>query len=192
MRIIAGEFRGRKLVSPRGGGTRPTPDRVREALFSILGETVEGARVVELFAGTGSLGLEALSRGAAHVVFCEKNRVAFRCLLENVRSLGVAERATPLAASAFDLPRRPAGRAAFDLVFCDPPFRMFDEAPSRRRLEELLAALPLTSTAVVVVEHRAGHLADFSPPDLRADEVRKWGSTGLAFYSPAATGESRF
>jgi 16S rRNA (guanine966-N2)-methyltransferase len=184
MRIIAGEFRGRKLAAPRGRNTRPTPDRVREALFSILGDAVEGARVVELFAGTGSLGLESLSRGAAHAVFTEKDRDSFRCLTRNVEALGVADRVTLLPRSAFDLARHPAGREPFDLAFLDPPFRMFDSAESRRRLEDLLAGLPFSPGARVVVEHRAGHLGDFAPAGLRPLDTRRYGSTGLAFYAP--------
>ena len=112
MRIIGGEFGGRRLKVPKGLGTRPTPDRVREALFSVLGDVVAGVRVVELFGGTGSLGLEALSRGASHAVFFETGRPALACLEGNIRALAVEDRCTVHRRSAFDLPRV----AGMDLV----------------------------------------------------------------------------
>ena len=182
MRIIAGEFRGRKLRAPKGRNTRPTPDRVREALFSILGEEVEGARVVELFGGTGSLGLESLSRGASHAVFYEIDRNARACLEENVRTLGVADRVTIRARSAFTLPGRDLCDPPIDIAFCDPPHRLLDDASSRRRVEDLLAKLPLVAQGLAILEHPAHCLHDFRPAGLTAGEVRIWGSTGMAFY----------
>jgi 16S rRNA (guanine966-N2)-methyltransferase len=181
MRIIGGEFRGRRLTAPRGHGTRPTPDRVREALFQILADRVPGARVLELFGGTGSLGLEALSRGAAAAVFTETAREALDCLRRNVESLCIADRVTIHRQSAFRLPA--LTEDPFDLVFLDPPFRMFEVAADRRRLEDLVAALPLSPDACVVVEHRVGSLADFRPENLRHLETRRWGSTGMALYA---------
>lgn len=186
MRIIAGEFRGRRLKAPTGRTTRPTPDRVREALFSILGERVLDARVAELFAGTGSLGLESLSRGAAFAVFTERSREALDCLRANVAALGVADRCRILPRSAFDLPRLCRDEPPFDLAFCDPPFRVFAEAPSRRRLESLLSNLPLGPDGRIVVENPAGRTGDFSPPGLELVDERRWGTTGMAFYAPAA------
>jgi len=182
MRIIAGEFRGRKLVAPKGGNTRPTPDRVREALFMILGAEVEGARVVELFGGTGSLGLESLSRGASHAVFYEVDTAARRCLERNVATLDVADRVTIRARSAFTLARRDAADPPYDLVFCDPPHRLLAEAESRRRIERLLSSLPLSSGALLLLEHPAGRLGDFGPEGLAPGEVRRWGSSGVAFF----------
>jgi len=182
VRIIGGEFGGRRLRAPKGRRTRPTPDRVREALFSVLGDRVAGAHVVELFAGTGSLGLEALSRGARHAVFLERDAAALRCLEENVAALGVAGRATVQRRSAYAFARSANAAEPFDLVFCDPPFRSFEEAAGRRRMEDLLGSLPLAPGGLVVVEHRAGALGDFSPPALRPAGVRKWGSTGMALY----------
>jgi 16S rRNA (guanine(966)-N(2))-methyltransferase RsmD len=185
VRIIAGEFRGRRLKAPRGRNTRPTPDRVREALFSVLADAVADARVVELFGGTGSLGLESLSRGAAHAVFLEKNRGALACLTENIETLGVADRTTVHRRSAFSFPAIAEQGGPFDLVFADPPFRQFDDSAGRRRLEDLLAALPVRPDGLVVVEHKAGGLGDFSPGGFVLDELRKWGSTGMAIYRRA-------
>ena len=188
MRIIAGEFRGRRLSVPKGLGTRPTPDRVRESLFQILGERVPGARVAELFAGTGSLGLESLSRGAAFAVFTERDRNALACLKANVEALGVADRCRILARSAFELPRAVREDPPFDLVFSDPPFRFFDDPDSRRRLERLLAALPLSPDGLVVVENPAGRTGDFSPPGFDLADRRRWGTTGMDLYAPRAPG----
>ena len=121
MRIIAGALRGRKLQAPEGMATRPTADRVRETLFSMLASrlgTFEGLRVADLFAGSGALGLEALSRGAAFACFVEQDRRAVDAIRANVTSLGVEDRTQLLARSALALP--PA--EPFDLVFADPPY----------------------------------------------------------------------
>ena len=108
MRIIAGEARGRRLVAPRGRETRPPLERLRESLFSILGEAVEGAEVLDLFAGAGAFGLEALSRGAARATFVERGRDALEALLRNVKELGFTARARVLRGDALSSP--PLGR----------------------------------------------------------------------------------
>jgi 16S rRNA (guanine(966)-N(2))-methyltransferase RsmD len=187
MRIIGGEFRGRRLVVPGGGGTRPTPDRVREALFAVLGPMTEGARVAELFGGTGSLGLESLSRGAERAVFFETARGALKCLSRNIETLGVADRVTVFRRSAFDAPKVLGGGPPLDLVFCDPPHRLLDDGRTRRRLERVLETLPLDPRALVLIEHRTGALGDFGPVGLTLEELRSWGSTGMAFYRPDAS-----
>lgn len=121
MRIIAGEWRGRKLVAPAGTLTRPTADRTRETLFSMLASRLgsfEGLRVADLYAGSGALGLEALSRGAAHATFVESDRAALRAIGANIETLGAAARTSVRATSADALP----ATNAFDLVFADPPY----------------------------------------------------------------------
>lgn len=129
MRIIAGEFRGRRLTAlgkgDAGAHLRPTTDRVRESLFSMLtggkyGDPIEDANVLDLFAGTGALGLEALSRGAARVTFVDDGRVAGRLLAENIRELGVKDRTRVMKANATRLP--PCPEAPASLVFLDPPY----------------------------------------------------------------------
>jgi 16S rRNA (guanine966-N2)-methyltransferase len=117
VRIVAGEFRGRRLAAPRGARTRPTADRVREALFSILGD-VSGTRVLDLYAGSGALGIEALSRGAESAVFVERDVRAAAVIERNLASLGLEERVVREDAVRF-LARR---EGTFDLVFCDPPY----------------------------------------------------------------------
>ena len=121
MRIIAGQFRGRRLQVPQGFETRPTADRVREALFSILASRLgsfEDLRVADLYAGSGALGLEALSRGAAHATFVENDPKAQSAIKANADKLGVIERARIIGGSALVLPRSDP----FDLVFADPPY----------------------------------------------------------------------
>ena len=117
MRVVAGEFKGRGLVAPRGARTRPTADRVREALFSILGD-VSGARVLDLFAGSGALGIEALSRGAASVEFVESDRRAVTAIQRNLTAVGAEMVVRDQDALSFL--ERPGG--PYDLVFCDPPY----------------------------------------------------------------------
>ena len=125
MRITGGQLRSRALKAPKGTSTRPTSDRVREALFSILGDECDGARVLDLYAGTGALGLEAISRGAVFAVFVERSKEALLALNANVRALGL-ENATrvvalPLERAARLLLAAPADER-FDLVFADPPY----------------------------------------------------------------------
>jgi 16S rRNA (guanine966-N2)-methyltransferase len=121
MRIIAGEWRGRKLVAPAGTSTRPTADRARETLFSMLASRLgsfDGLRVADLYAGSGALGLEALSRGAAHATFVENDRAALQAIDANIAALGAAARISMRAMSAAALP----STEPFDLVFADPPY----------------------------------------------------------------------
>ena len=121
MRIIAGDWRGRLIEAPPGAGTRPTADRVRETLFSMLASRLgsfQDLRVADLFGGSGALGLEALSRGAASVTFVEINPKAAEVIRRNVRKLGAEERVELLSASALTLPKS----EPFDLIFADPPY----------------------------------------------------------------------
>ena len=124
MRIIAGRFRGRVLRAPGGQATRPTTDRVRESLFSILTSRFDfsDAHVLDLFAGSGALGFEALSRGAATTVFVEKNRSTCDCIRENAEKLGVADAVTIICRQAQKYLGGSGGRRSFDFVFADPPY----------------------------------------------------------------------
>lgn len=120
MRVIAGSAKGRRLDAPRGGATRPATDRIREALFAILEPVLEEARVLDLFAGAGTLGIEALSRGAARATFVERSTEALRALRRNIAATGFADRAEVVAANVLAFLERGAG--PYDVVFCDPPF----------------------------------------------------------------------
>jgi len=144
VRVVAGEFKGRRLAAPRGRRTRPTADRVREAIFSMLGD-VSGARVLDLYAGSGALGIEALSRGAESAVFVERDRAALAALARNLEATGAPGEVRRQDVARF-LARQ---EGTFDLVFCDPPY---DGAPAIAAT--LAAALPeiLDEDARIVTE----------------------------------------
>src|SRR4051794_16354686 len=142
MRIIAGEFRGRKLLPPQGDVTRPITDRVKQSLFDILAPDLPGARVYDCFAGTGSMGIESLSRGAAHVTFFEADRSAVARLKRNIAAVFAADRSTVVAGDLFrwfDAATDASNNV--DLVFLDPPYRFLRERPEDvRRLASAIAA----------------------------------------------------
>ena len=122
MRVIAGAAKGRTLVAPKGTGTRPATDRIREALFQILEPDLGDARVLDLFAGAGTMGIEALSRGAAHATFVERAAAALDALRKNVASTGFAGRSDVIAANVIGYLDRGAPAARYDFAFLDPPF----------------------------------------------------------------------
>ena len=175
MRVIAGEFGGRRLASAATKGLRPTADRVREALFSILGAEVEDARVLDLYAGTGALALEALSRGAACAVCVERSAAALAALERNVRDLGLEERVTIERVDALAFVRRLRVHSdRFDVVFCDPPYSV----PLEPLLENVVAEGWWTRAAVV--EHTASRRLA-APPGTAVD-TRRYGDTGVSIF----------
>ena len=179
MRIIAGDFRGHPLVAPRGRATRPTSDRVREALFSILGD-VEGLDVLDLFAGSGALGLEALSRGARHATFVETAHAAVQAIRANVETLDVRARTRLVAGDVRRALREvEASGARIGLVFLDPPYASSDTAAV---LADLDASGALLDGAWIVLEHAA---RTEPPPGTAARTLRftrTYGDTALTFY----------
>jgi 16S rRNA (guanine966-N2)-methyltransferase len=183
VRIIAGAFRGRRLLTPRGRNIRPTSDRVREAIFNIIAVRVAGAEVLDLFAGTGALGLEALSRGAARVVFVDHHGEAIRLIEENVRLCGVQDRVMlvhrPILPSLAGLAAQRPEPGRFDLIFLDPPYGQ-DQVPLvLARLSELTMVSP---AALAVAEH---HRNDAIPPlcgDWYRIKERRYGDTVVSFF----------
>lgn len=177
VRIVAGLARGRRLAVPPGRAVRPTPDRVREALFSILGARCEGARVLDACAGTGALGLEALSRGAASALLVEVDRALSGTLSHNVEASGL-EGAQVLFGDTLALaPRLVAlGHGPFDLVFIDPPF---DLDLGGALATALARGGALAPDALVVIEHPAGKSP--SPEGLDIVDERHYGSVALTF-----------
>jgi len=159
VRIVSGEFRGKTLVAPPGQATRPTSDRARQAIFNILEHApwsagVRGARVIDLFAGSGALGFEALSRGAAFCLFVETDEAARGAIRQNVEAMGLFGRTRVHRRDATDLGVRPgADGPAFDLAFLDPPYR---KGLGERALERLAAGGWLTPGATVVFERGRG------------------------------------
>jgi 16S rRNA (guanine966-N2)-methyltransferase len=187
MRITGGKYRSLPLKAPRGNATRPTSDRVREALFGILTARgrVEGACVLDLYAGTGALGLEALSRGALAATLVERGREALDAIRANVTALGAARDATIVAAPVDRAARSFAARA-FDLVLVDPPYADVTNKTALRALEEIVARDVLAEDALVVLEHapERGAPEAAGPPiaGLEWTETRRYGDTCLSFY----------
>lgn len=185
MRIIAGEFRGRRIAPPKDSRTRPMLDRVREALFSTLGDLVDEADVLDLFSGTGSMGLEALSRGARFARFCEKGRGPRQLLEKNIAALGVEARTDVRGGDAFDrrswAPPPECDAAWADVVFCDPPYRFVTGGPERARVLEATAELFETVVVAggVLVLHT--HPRDLEARELPGPEPdrRVYGNTAL-------------
>lgn len=172
VRIIAGRWKGHRLDVPTGRDVRPTANRVREAWMSVLGPALPGARVVDLFAGSGALGLEALSRGAEHVTFVERGGRQLRCLRENIARFDASDQTSVVRRDVFAFLRGIAPRT-FDLGLADPPYGKGTAA----RLVEAYAASPFAR--MLSVEHRAGEKL---PVPMGVDvDVRRYGGTCVAF-----------
>jgi 16S rRNA (guanine966-N2)-methyltransferase len=123
MQIIGGTHRNRPISSPKSSATRPTASNLRETLFNICQNEIEGARFLDLFAGSGAIGLEALSRGAAHTVFVDNNREAIRCIKENLKKLELEDRATVLYGNSYLLlEKMTENPQKFDIIYADPPY----------------------------------------------------------------------
>lgn len=174
-RIIAGEARGRRLVAPRGRRTRPTSDKVRGAVFNVLGQFFDGGDVLDLYAGTGALSLEALSRGCGRALLVESDRDAAEAILRNAEACGLAHRIEVRRARVLDvLPR--LARGGFALAFVDPPY---DEGPE--------AALGLLDAVMapggrVVAEHDARRPPAARYGALALADRRAYGGTGISIY----------
>lgn len=169
MRIVAGRWRGRKIEAPGGSAVRPTLDRVREAWMSILQNDIPGARVVDLFAGSGALGLEALSRGAALADFVEKSTASVRVLAANISRLDAGEVATVHREDALEFAER-AEAGAYDIAFADPPYT----GGGAQRLAAHWLQIPFAK--VFSVEHSS---ADAMPG---SGETRRYGTTAITIY----------
>ena len=178
-RVTAGASRGRRLKTPPGRATRPTTSLVREALFNIIGDSIRGRRVLDLFAGAGTLGIEALSRGAASATFVERDRACATIVAENLAATGFAQQGDVASADAIDWLRAHAGDlASYNLLLLDPPYR--DGVTLTAALEALDRA-PLRDQALLVVEHHRGQ----SLPALQRLTLvrdRDYGATRLTFF----------
>jgi 16S rRNA (guanine966-N2)-methyltransferase len=187
MRIIAGKFRGRKLNSPSSLQTRPTSDRVRETLFNILAPRIEGARFLDLCAGTGALGIEALSRGAAHVTFVDQSRKMCALIEANVEALMIDEKEIQVVtAEATEFLRRHAKKGAqpFDIIFFDPPYAADYEGVLNyvgENRDPLLAR-----DGVMIVEHYKKNKLEEEFNDLQFYRRVKQGDSVLSFYTTVA------
>ncbi|MGB6431767.1 MAG: 16S rRNA (guanine(966)-N(2))-methyltransferase RsmD [Candidatus Acidiferrales bacterium] len=187
MRVVAGKYRSRTLAAPRGMKLRPTSDRLRETLFDILGPSVEGSVFLDLFAGTGAVGIEALSRGARQVFFVESHRAGITLIRRNLASLGVASGAEVLAVDALRGCERLESRGVqADLVFLDPPY---DAAAEYESILEFLGRSKLVAPAGRVI----AEFARKRPPvetiaGLDRARIVEQGDAALGFYRLAARG----
>lgn len=187
MRVIAGSARGRKLKSVDSLGVRPTTDRLKESLFSTLGPEIRGKRVLDLFAGAGGLGIEALSRGAASATFVESSAGAVAMIKANLAATGLQDRAEVVKqkAETFAEGSRFRPVEAFDVVFADPPYET--GIPSAA-LEALAESGRLGPDAMVVVEV-SSRLEDLNPPaGYRLLEARRYGDSKLLYLKPEQGG----
>lgn len=179
MRIIAGRARGTQLLAPKGMDTRPTQDKVKESLFSMIQFDVPDSQVLDLFAGSGALALESLSRGATTAVVVDKSREALECIRKNVEKMRLQDAVTilPMDWTQALLKCRQNG-CLFDLVFLDPPYRMTELGEMCRKMQELNL---LAQGAMLVLEHRTGipcHL----PEGFVLEKERTYGETQIHFF----------
>ena len=179
MRIISGQFRGKRLLAPDGRGTRPTSDKVRESIFDILSSRVHtGGKVLDLFAGTGALGIEAISRGAEKAVFVEKNPEAAAVARKNLASLGIGTNTARVYNTDWKVAVRKLEGARFDVIFLDPPYAAKEE---RRLLDAIIEKDLLAEGGCIVVEHAAANAFDCDGFD--ADR-RRYSDTAVTFLRP--------
>lgn len=190
MRIISGEFGGRKLIPPEGDQTRPVTDRVKQSLFDILAPYIEGTTVYDCFAGTGSMGLECLSRGARFCTFFEADRSTLARLTQNITALRVQDRTRIIPGDIFKwfdrTNTRPAtaGQIGADLVFLDPPYRFVRDRPDELiQLVFHLTHQHLKPESIVIFRHDAADT--LALPKLQRFDQREYGDMALEFFRPA-------
>lgn len=185
MRVIAGKFRGRNLKSPPSLQVRPTSDRLRETLFNVIAPRIEGARFLDLCAGSGAVGIEALSRGAAHVTFVDQSRKMCALIEANLDLCKIPEETTEvIQADATDFLRRrlKQQRPQWDIIFFDPPYAI-DYLPSLDIFGAQARSL-LTENGILIVEHRQKNELKDQVGSILRSRILKQGDSALSFYSP--------
>ena len=177
MRIVAGRLKGRTLKGPTGDGVRPTSDGLRETLFNVLGDTIDGARVLDGFAGTGAVGIEALSRGASHATFIERDRRALTVIRQNIEICGVTAECAVMPADIMGLVRRTYELGPFEFVFLDPPYDepAIDEVVTR-------AASWVGPSGTLVLEHSKRRSSLEQAGTLVRYRILQAGDSALSFY----------
>jgi len=193
MRVIAGTLRRRTLEAPPGMATRPTSDRLRETLFNVLAPRIQGARFLDLYAGSGAVGIEAASRGAERVVLVERAATALKVLCANLENLGLrgGVRVEALSVAAFLKKVRPESAGfVFDIVFMDPPYEADNEYALALSLLGGEASRLLSQDAVVIAEHRRRENLDERYGVLERTRVLEQGDAGLSFYRTVVSSQS--
>ena len=184
MRVIAGKFRSRQLKSLKGMALRPTSDRLRETLFNVIADRVEGSRFLDVFAGTGAVGIEALSRGAREAVFIENHAPAAQLIEKNLESLGLRAEARVLAVDAARGLQRLAAEAAakrnYDIAFLDPPYAAVEDY--RRVLSFLGTSRLLAEDSLVIAEHQRKLELPETAGNLDRVRMLRQGDAALSFY----------
>ena len=184
MRVIAGKFRSRTLAAPRGLDTRPTSDRLRETLFNVLAPRIEGAAFLDLYAGSGANGIEALSRGADRVVFVEKAASAIAAIRANLSALGIREGWQLEARSAAASVKRLVEQGQrFNVVFLDPPYRAAEEYALVLGVLGGECNSLLAEDAIVIAEHHRKQTLEDEYGKLRRYRLLEQGDAALSFYS---------
>lgn len=179
LRVIAGRWKGRRLLAAKGMNTRPTADMVKEAIFNILQQRIAGSSVLDLFAGTGNLGLEALSRGCSRVVFVEKDARAVDVLNKNRANLGCLEQTTVMRYDVFHAIKCLSGKERFDIIFADPPYSKGLEVPL---LNAIADSDILHEDGIVVLEHSSRDHQPDRVGNLVKLQDRHYGDTVISFY----------
>jgi 16S rRNA (guanine966-N2)-methyltransferase len=175
MRVIAGEFRSRRLKTLPGLDVRPTPDRLREALFNVLAPRLPGCVFIDAYAGCGAVGIEAISRGAARVIFIEKKRAGVMTIRDNLHALGVAKGFDVYCGKAAQILRR----ISADIVFLDPPY------PETREYDASLEALGENAPGLAIAQHASRQALKERYGGLRRTRVLRQGDNSLSFFEPA-------
>jgi 16S rRNA (guanine966-N2)-methyltransferase len=193
LRVTAGLVRGFKLEVPSEGEVRPALEMARQAIFNILGQDFEGLRVADLFAGSGIMGIEALSRGAEAALFVERDRVATACITRNLEKTRFSDRAKVMVADAFR-PERYLGRGEqFDVVFVDPPFAVLEDDEGRQRLADLVREVvmspALRDDADVVLRIARDAVFEAAGDGFGVQDDRVYGSSRVLFFSRTPRGE---
>ena len=181
MRIIAGEFRGRKIKQPESAEVRPTKDRIRESVFNMIAELVPDCRVLDLFAGSGAYGLEALSRGAREAVFVEKGKENSEVIKENIRTLDVGDRSKVITSDVFRILEGLKGeKEAFDLVFVDPPY---SKNMAKKTLLKVNHYDILNHSGLLIIEHHKNEPLPGSEGDVSILKEKTYGNIIISVYS---------
>jgi len=179
LRVISGNLKGRRLFSVKGLSLRPTSDRVKEAIFDILQDCFQGQKVLDLFAGTGALGIEALSRGARRAFFVEGSARSRSALRKNIENCHLEEKAEVLGREVYaGINLLEARGESFELIFLDPPY---GKGLARRTLESLSRSSIVAAGALIVAEHSPSELLEAIPP-LKKVDWRRYGSTQVSFF----------
>jgi 16S rRNA (guanine966-N2)-methyltransferase len=183
MRVIAGLFRSRILQAPAGLATRPTSDRLRETLFNVLAPHIQGANFLDLYAGSGAVGIEALSRGAASVVFVERAQAAIQVLRTNLDRLGLTEGYRIVSGNVGGYLHKTQGGPRFDVVFLDPPYDALSEYAATLELLGCAFVGALADGVMVIAEHRRKDVLEDRYGQFHRSRLLKQGDAALSFYA---------